>query len=660
MTQPFTPRASLTRESAGQSIQRTLIVTLGPLASAVHDRLVPTFGEQSTLSHAIALLDVDSPEADWSSAIHSSLVSISRRGGRAELSAGGYALDRLQELALLVVVDLGGPAAVARVRSLLTEVAGMARDGWGLDTHSSLIALAEDWAAPLAREGLRALMDVAREHDAPVMPINRVNEQGFELDGAEALAGVVAAVVEALVATPLRDVLYGAGDEAGLGPTGGALTTVGLARWLWEPESVADTLAEAWRNRVLDQWLAAVDADRTAPVVQRADAWLGAHGLLPPALTARLERSVTAYDVPAWPVPYPWEAAEAVDRLRSLSEAMAGGRAGAVDLVLEDWTVWQGEQEAVLRGELAAQLDQEPIAGVALGGRFLKELAHVVFDAGGVVAHRQEQLEEQMGVLDGQVRRLLAEIDAMVSQWPSGGGAAWLGLLLRPWRWPGLVWETYALHNLAGELAARVARQAMVEREQVVVAAAAALYERFEAAIERTAAHLEEAADMLAAGRGDTRLALSAPVGVGRLAARESPELEAAEAAAALGGLGRLAGEIDEALVTALHELSRRRFQFLIEMPAVAALERMLADGEAVAAWWEALWAEATPLWLFDDAGQPEDSRGAARHQTAVCALGVELLRELLGEGARPGWRWLPSVDGRWIHVMRWRTGVRP
>ena len=101
---------------------------------------------------------------------------------------------------------------------------------------------------------------------------------------------------------------------------------------------------------------------------------------------------------------------------------------------------------------------------------------------------------------------------------------------------------------------------------------------------------------MLAAGRGDTRLALPAPVQVGRLAARESPELEAAEAAAALGGLGRLAGEIDEALVTALHELSRRRFQFLIEMPAVAALERMLADGEAVAAWWEALWAAATPV----------------------------------------------------------------
>lgn len=660
MTQPFTPRASLTRESAVQSIQRTLIVSLGPLASLVHGRLVPTFGEQSSLSHAIALLDVESPEADWSSAIHSKLVGISRRGGRAELSAGGYALDRLQELALLVVVDLGGPAAVAGAQSLLTEVAGMARDGWGLDTHTSLIALAEDWAAPLAREGLRALMDVAREHGAPVISINRVNEQGFELDGVETLAGVVAAVVETLVATPLRDVLYGAGDEARSGSAGGSLTTVGLARWLWEPEASADTLAEAWRNRVLDQWLAAVDADRAALVVQRAAAWLGAHGLLPQALTALLERSVAAYDVPAWPAPYPWGAVEALNRLRSLSAAMAGGRAGAVDLVLEDWTVWQGEQEVVLRGELAAQLDQEPIAGVALSGRFLKELAHVVFDAGGVVAHRQQELEEQMGVLDGQISGLLAEIDGIVSQWPSGGGAAWLGLLPRPWRWPGLVWEYYALHNLAGELAELVARQAMVEREQVVVAAAAALYERFEAAIERTAAHLDEAADMLAAGRGNTRFALPAPVQVDRLAARESPELEAAEAAAELGGLGRLAREIDEALMTAFHELSRRRFQFLIDMPAVAALERMLADREAAATWWAALWAEATPLWLYDDAGQPEESRGAARNGVAICALGVERLAALLGVGDRCDWRRLPTVDGRRIWIMRWRAGVLP
>ena len=173
-----------------------------------------------------------------------------------------------------------------------------------------------------------------------------------------------------------------------------------------------------------------------------------------------------------------------------------------------------------------------------------------------------------------------------------------------------------------------------------------------------TASLLEEASDMLTEGRGKARLALPATLQGGRLATRESPELDEAEAAAALGVLGRLAGGIDEALVTWLHELGGGRFQSLIGMPAVAALERMLADGEAVAAWWEALWAEATPLWLFDDAGQPEDSRGAARHQTAVCALGVELLSELLGEGARTGWRWLPSVDGRWIHVMRWRTGL--
>ena len=47
-------------------------------------------------------------------------------------------------------------------------------------------------------------------------------------------------------------------------------------------------------------------------------------------------------------------------------------------------------------------------------------------------------------------------------------------------------------------------REGMAAVSFRTVAAEAALYERFEAAIERTAAHLEEAADMLAAGRGDS------------------------------------------------------------------------------------------------------------------------------------------------------------
>lgn len=656
MTQPETLNTFFARDNTEAPIQRTLLVTRGPTAASVRALLLSALGQQSVLAHAVALLDGDAPGEDLSGAIHDRLASISRVGGRAALAAAGYALARVQELTLLILVDVAGRESDGQIGSLIDEVAAIARDGWGLDTHVTCIVLAEDWSAPVARDGLRALAAAAAERGATVIPINRVNDQGFELDSAEAYAAAVAAIVAALVATPLGDALYWPGDESRLGRAGLSLTTVGLACWRWEPEAIRDQLAAAWRNRVLGQWLAEADVVQAAPAAQWAGSWFDARGLRPPALVARLDQSVAPYFVPAWPVPYPWAASAAIDQLRAQSVAIAAGRAGAVELVLDAWAEWSGEQEEALRTELAAQLDREPIAGLDLTGRFLKQLAGTVNDAGDEVAQRQDQLAEAVKGVDGQARALLDEIDTLLRRWPVGSPAAWLPLLLRPWRWPSLVWEQWRLHGLARQLTAWVAQQAVIEREQVVVAVAAELYQRCDAAIVRAASHLEEVADMCAAARADD----TQPVGsLERLASVENVELEAAEAATAIGGLGQLAHEIDETIVAALDDLSRHRFQFVTELSAVAALERLLPD-RAAAHWWAALWTEATPLWLYDDAGQPEGSGGAERSWTAICAPEVERLAALLAAADRADWRSLPSGDRRQITVMRWRTGVIP
>ncbi len=80
----------------------------------------------------------------------------------------------------------------------------------------------------------------------------------------------------------------------------------------------------------------------------------------------------------------------------------------------------------------------------------------------------------------------------------------------------------------------------------------------------------------------------------GRLAAVDNPELEAAEAAAALGGLGRLALKLDEELIQRLRALGLERFRFLADLPAAHVLEQILVDKAAIAGWWTERWSEAT------------------------------------------------------------------
>lgn len=648
---------SSARNGLALPIQRTLIVTLGKMAAELDDHLAPAFGEQGPLSGAVARLSAGTEAADRPAAIRDKLAGISRAAAPPALASNGYVMDRLRELLLLLVVDLTDPAAVSRAGEIARSVSGIAQTGWGLDTRVIAVALAEDWSQKTAAAALRSFSTAMSDLTTAIIPLNHVNELGLQMDDRPAFMARAAAILEALVATPLRDALEWSNDVPEPRLTDATLTTVGLARWQWDPEPVRDHLADTWRAAIIGRWLGTAEPERALPAAQRAASWFAARSLLPAALMAALERSVEPVPVPSWPVPYPWAAARAVDRLRHLSGSLAGGRAGVVELMLDEWADWPAEQAQTLAGEIAGQLDREPLAGFDLAGHFLRGLTEALQDAFGWVEHRQDQLEEHATGLLAQRDDLLAAIDSLLGNWPSGSPVAWVGLLWRPWRWPGLARDYWALHHLAGELEAVVTHQAAIEREQVVVAATASLYRRYEAAIRHTVDHVEEVADMLGAVRA-ARPHADAPPYAGRLVALDNMELEATEAAAALGGLGRLATALDEELVSQLRDLSRERFRFVIEWTAVSALERLTAGQAPAAEWWAAQWAEATPLWLYDDAGQPEESRETYHAWTAVCAADVDRLQALLGLPERPDSRWLPSADRRHIYLLRWRTGV--
>lgn len=658
MTKVLETRNPFDQADIAQPIQRTLIVSVGSLAADITHHLPAQFSEHGPLTGAIALLDVDMNDTDLSQSIREKIAQVSRATGQAELAANGYELDRLRELALFTVIDLSDPISVARTKAIIDSVLAIARDGWGLDTKVIAITVADDWSGKAAKDALEALINTLHDVATAIIPLNRVNELGLEIDGLEAFARKGAAIVEALVSTPMRDVLQWSSNGPEMPLPDQALTPVGLARWTWKPTPIRNYLAGKWRRRVIDQWLAVAEPEQIAPAAQQAQGWFGSQGLLPNVVAAVLERSIEPFAVPHWSVPYPWRAAPSIDELMNISVMLAEGRAGAVELVLDEWSEWPFEQEEKLRKELAEQLDREPVAGIDLVGHFLKTLANVVNDAAEEMANRQDQLEEQTRYLLAQRDEMLAAIQSIVGKWPARSFSAWLNLLLRPWRWPGLSWEYWTLHNLAQGLEQLIARQAFIEREQVVVAAVITLYEWYEAVVRRTTAHVEEAADMLNAARVSVAKEGINPRTANRLIAPESPEMEAASAATALGGLGQLARVLDDDFVRHLNDLANGRYQELMQLTAVEALERMNAGKESTAGWWAELWSEATPLWLYDDARQPEDSRAADRSYTAVCAARVDQLQALLGLPSRPDWRWLPAGDRQHIYVMRWRTGV--
>ena len=641
-----------------QPIQRTLIVMLGKMAAKLDEYLDPALGGPDALSSAIARLDIDATAADPGAAIREKLAGISRAGAQTRLAKNGYVIDRLRELLLFLVVDLTDPAAAIRAAETVRSVSTIAQTGWGLDTWVITVALAEDWSEKTTAEALRSLANGLHDLATAIIPMNYVNESGLEMDDRKTFLVKIAAIVNALVATPLRDALQWLDNMPEMGISEATLTTVGLSSWEWDSEPVREYLADRWRAEIIDHWLGAAEPEQALPARQRAESWFAARLLLPATLTAMVERAVEPASVPPWPVPYPWAAAQWVEGLRNLSSALIDGRAGVVELMLDEWKQWPADQEQALRAEIAEQLDKEPVVGINLADHFVLGLVNVVEDATAVVDHRQDQLEEQMVALLAQRDEILAAAESVLGKWPTGSIAAWVGMLLRPWRWPGLARNYWNLHNLAGELVKIVTHQASTEHEQVVAAAIAGLYSQYEGTIRNTIEHIQEAADMLDAARADARPQSVAPLSVEHLVAHDNLELEATEAAAALGGLGRLALALDEMLIGHLRDLSRERFRFVVEWPAAIALER-LTDGEVkTAEWWAAQWAEATPLWLYDDAGQPEEAREADRAWTAVCAADVERLKTMLNLPDRADCRWLQAIDKQYIYLLRWRTGV--
>jgi hypothetical protein len=495
-----------------------------------------------------------------------------------------------------------------------------------------------------------------------LIALNRVNELGLELDDEGAYLRVTASILEALITTPLRDVvqLIRPLHEA-FGETG-HMTSVGISSWEWKPEYIQDRLANDWVLHVIRHWLAKGDESRQVIADQRSLTWCESQNILPQPMSSMLEESLQTLAVPTWSIPYPWNVAATVARFRSLADALGCNAPGITQLVLEDWHDWLIEQRARLRETVEATIDAEPVAGLDLAKHLLSGIGAKVQQAVNTEVEREDLLADSARGLAEAVAVVLSELEGVIVHWPGDSSLrGWIGLLLRPWRWTRFAWEYWTVHKLAQTSVQLLQNWSKLERELVLVQVAAELHKRYLQLVDQAASQLSEVEDMLgsrlqeldAINVSDMRTEL------GPFRSVEASEEEAARAAKQLGGLGSQIHFIDEALVDGLRQLGWDRFGYIADMSAAAGLGVLLADSQSATAWWQDRRLEATPLWLYDATSQREENHDDAHPVTVVCATDVEQLRDTLALGDVPDVRWLPMVDKRRILLTRWRAGVK-
>lgn len=647
----------------GKSVQRTAVFTFGPLAVAAGEALERRLAADGQPTAAVVLVageDVAGP--DGRERLAAAIEAVSRASLRRDLARGGWTLDRLDELGLVVLVDatMDAPDATAAVE-YAREVA---RARLGIDVGALALALCPEPGGD-GRNLLRRLLSDPI-FDRGVVALSRTRLDGLCLESVDSLILAAADLVQALIATPLRDApadktairfpdnwehvlapqpVVDDGDADGL-----AVLSMGIARWTWSAAATRALLAQRWTSNALDGWLAEPAADLPTLNAQ-AFGWLEKQGVSPETLVAQADELVPASSIPLWHAPQPWRVRAAIEPLRSViwPDASVVPRVGG-DPLAERVAQW-GEATRVACRDM---LQRYPTGGLTRTQKWIDALQVQSALLVERAAARQERESETAIELARQAAVLETTLNALLDIWPPDDLVTWLPFLARPWRWLRLA-LTYAALNRAGralrELAAGLAALA---RERAITTILLSTYARWNADLERLGGHLEEMGEMLRFVRDG--LAAAAPEATAPPALYDrltvTPQEEAARAATAVGGLGCQLDALDDGFVAELLSAGWERFAAVEELDAVAVLPAFFPADGAVA-WWQDLHDGATPLWPAS-AGRP--AHGAA---TAVVLSPDPLgLRAWVGESEAEAARWLPGLDSDSIVLVRLATVV--
>ncbi|MCI0728544.1 MAG: hypothetical protein L0332_17740 [Chloroflexi bacterium] len=644
-----------------QAIQRTLIITHGPVAAQAGRRFQEWLAGRRGPEAAVAVLRTepgDGSNRPAPAALQAALSDISAVTLASQLEQQGYALDDLPEIALVFVLDTALDGA-EMAGQLAQAVTATVYHYLGLETAALLIWLTNEPASEATAACLAGSEEQRRYFSRGVLALSPLNEAGLRLPDEEALAESCAEVLWALVTTSLRATLewltFPDGDPF--------LASAGAACWAWWPESVQQALCQRWLLAVLDQWLTPAAEGQAAGSTR----WIEEHRLLPHQLqeqTLSAEELLLSpfLDESVWQAPWPWE-------LPALFSSLLTADVGDAEIQAqrEEWADFRlGEALCSayeeMKDALQRLLNEKPVGGLAQAQAWTEALAQEFDRLRDTLMERAAERERGKAILAGQQAELEKRLQPLLAAWPASP-VAWLGPVFRPWRWPRLAWRYVQLRGLGRQLVRLCQQQAARRRQQAMAKALIHATDELEKLARRCYSQVEEIGEMLGYLKkviSAWTLEVGAEPGGQPLIARlygqlvADPQIEAEAAAAAIGGLGQQLIALDDAILAPLQQVAMEQLAGLDGLLAVDILHLLYPTPGELAAWWRACWEQAAPLWRHDPARLPERARAQEAAFTAVSGAAVNRLAPLLPETARS----LESGDRERIVVLRLRGGL--
>lgn len=626
-------------------VRRTLVLTTGTLADAAGKVFADRLHSQQGPETAVAVIHTTSETANGSSLLSQMTEALTRISppnlGRL-LAETGWQLGepRLLHLILLLDTAVGAEQQAAALGQTAVEISYR---HLGVDSKVTLIWLAADLDAAAT-----TCVSTQFSFAPQVFALSPLNEAGLRLPEVDRLSHVASELVWSLSLTPFYQFLaesLAATEDVYTGET--PVTTMGVAVWQWSPTAVYQSLRQRWHDEVFASWLAQAETD---PTQEELAVWVQQAGLdREQVATAVVEKGFVPppdYARTAQHWPWPWEIGGQIMRLKEMyrvdAEVIAQFKLQAepYQLLLKGRA---DEQLAVFLGEC---LDEQPVGGVDRAARWTWQLQTVwaelyeqMLDETATYDGIDHDLAGERGLIEAQIRELL-------ENWPGPHVSRWLVYAWRVWRWPSLGWRYWQLRQLGLRLGGLLSQQSARRRQQTVQSLVAKTVSELAHQARQWHGRVTEIEQMLKSsqrpdgqysGGGETCFASDAGIKTAELPGEMlSPagvyerllpdaDIEAAAAAAAIGGLGRQLRLLDDAVLQNLDEVAAERLRGLWLVTAVDLLEGCHNTPEAWQAWWQTASQMASPLWPYDEGQLSEQNR---RHDwTSACLLGAGVER---------------------------------
>ena len=639
--------------NSDKTIQRTLIVTVGPAAEQVGRRIICRLQDEKAPQEAVAVVPVNN-DSEMAGDLAAGLLSISQTDLRAALAVRGWLPLRMDEVNVYLVVDidqLAGPMpdVVANTRRLAQQLLGV-------QTSFFLLTLFPEQEEADIAACLTALQKQSHLFDRGIAVLGPANELGLRLSGEDALEKTCSQIVMALTFTPLRD----APDWlAELNGHAGGYLSFGLSNWDWSPQLAQEQLALEWARQAIDLWLAIAD-ERENPA-EEGHYWFEKNELDAEAILRRLALNRETIPPTAdWGSPQPWRIRQQVNACRPPAGGPSRNFTEAVQKM-------QQTTRAALKETIRAHLDDRPLSGIASAGAWLETCSYQLEQFQDLAAGRQEDLEQLLAENASMLEATRLEMDSILENWPLPTPMGWLPVLFSPWRWP----EMLVQYRRMQEAGKRLVRQVRQYQNYTLLAenlsAVERVYSQLELDLQRLALQVEEIGEMLLHLREEISRKMNPSAQQAKVinALWQSlenrwlyPNQEAARAAGVIGGLGDQLSHLDDAILGKLLAEGRDRMMEVARMTAVEALFTLYTTPEAQQEWWREAQEKAAPLWSYDPARLSESERGNQNSLLLVCAPQAGELRERLQLPETADQRWVAGSDRERIWILRLRGGI--